>query len=76
LAEPTPSTAQRQPLRRSFLEQATGLLKALALVLVAGVAAYWTWWARAQFKEQEREIALREERIAALNVAVAWFDVG
>lgn len=74
MAEPTPSTAQRPPTRRSFLEQATGLLKALALVLVAAVAAYWTWWARAQFQEQEREIALREQRIAALNAAVAERD--
>jgi hypothetical protein len=57
-----------------MLEHATGLLRALALVLVAGVAAYWTWWARAQFREQEREIVLREERIAALNVELAARD--
>lgn len=74
MAEPTPSAAQRTPPRRSFLEQATGLLKALALVLVAAVAAYWTWWARSQFREQEREIQAREARIAELNETVAARD--
>ncbi|MBM3976206.1 MAG: hypothetical protein FJ299_04365 [Planctomycetes bacterium] len=74
-AAASPSRPQdRPPPRRSFLEQLTGALKALALVLVAGVAAYWTFWARAQFAEQRREIELREQRIAALAIDLAARD--
>jgi hypothetical protein len=60
--------------RASWLEQTTNLLKALAFVLVAGVIAYWTWFARSRFAEQEREIAVREERIAELGVEIAARD--
>jgi nitroreductase len=56
------------------LDQFSTAAKALAFLLVAGVAAYWTVWARSRFAEQQREIAVRDERIASLGVEIEQRD--
>lgn len=69
-----PGPAGRPPPTRSWLEQSTHLLRALAFVLFAAVIAYWTWFARSRFAEQEQAIADREERIAKLGVEIEERD--
>ena len=68
-AAPAPSVPTK-----AWLEQGTHALRALAFVLIAAVIAYWTWFARSRFAEQEREIGVREERIAALGVELEARD--